>query len=90
MPEEKEKVVLERIYVIPFRRVYETRRTKRAARAVRELRRFISRHMKSDEVIIDPKVNEKIWERGIEKPPRRVKVKAVKYEDNRVVVYLAE
>lgn len=86
----EEKVLLERVYIIPLRRVYETRRTKRASRAIRELKKFISRHMKSDNVIIDPLVNEKIWERGIEKPPRRIKVKAVKYEDNRVVVYLAE
>ena len=84
------KVVLERIYVIPLRKVYFRQRTQRAARAMRLIRKFIQRHMKAERVIIDNKVNEYVWSRGIEKPPRRVRVKAVKTEDNVVRVYLAE
>ncbi|MCD6509226.1 MAG: 60S ribosomal protein L31 [Thermoprotei archaeon] len=86
----EDKVVLERVYLVPLSDVYETCRLKRAARAVRELRAFILRHMKGEGVVIDPQVNEFIWSRGREKPPRYVKVKAKKYDDGRVEVSLAE
>ena len=46
--------------------------------------------MKSESIIIDPKVNELIWRRGIEKPPRRIRVKVSKDEEGVVKVSLAE
>jgi large subunit ribosomal protein L31e len=76
MPKEKK----EAIYTIPVYRVYWGRRTNRAARAIRFIRKFIARHFGVDEkdVIIHNNVNEYIWSRSIERPPRRVTVKAVK------------
>ena len=88
MPEKK-SVVLEREYVIPLRKVYFLQRTKRAPRAVRFVRRFVKRHVKAEKVIITNKVNEYIWSRSIEKPPRKIKVKVVKTEDSVAKVYLA-
>ena len=41
-------------------------------------------------VKISNEVNEAIWARSIEKPPRRIKVKVVKYEDGTVWVYLLD
>lgn len=77
---EEGELVLERTYIIPLRKVYHiTSRRKRAARAIRFLREFIKRHMKCDVVKISNEVNEYIWSRGIEKPPRKIKVKALKY-----------
>jgi len=87
---EEEKIVLEREYVIPLRKVYFRQRTQRAARAIRLIRNFVIRHLKVESVIIDNAVNEYVWSRGIEKPPRRIKVKVVKTEDNIAKVYLAE
>ncbi|MEM0179035.1 MAG: 50S ribosomal protein L31e [Fervidicoccaceae archaeon] len=55
-------------------KVYTTRRTKRAARAVRYLRDLIKRRTHAERVLIDEKLNKLIWKRGIEKPPRKVKV----------------
>jgi large subunit ribosomal protein L31e len=44
-----------------------------------------------DKVWLDRSVNEKIWARGIQKPPRRIRVKAVKFpEDDLVEVSLPE
>ena len=65
-------------------------RTKRAARAIKEIRDNIARHMKADadKVWIDKSLNEKIWERGIQNPPRKVTVKAVKFDDGLVEVSL--
>ena len=85
-----EDIVLERIYVIPLRKVYYIRRTRRAPRAIRLIRRFVQRHVKAKTVIIGNDVNEYVWQRGIEKPPRRVKVKVVKTKDDKAYVTLAE
>ncbi len=84
------KVVLERIYTINLRRTREVSRTKRAPYAIRLIRKFVARHMhvEPSQVKIHNEVNEKIWERSIEKPPRRIKVRVVKYEDGTVWVYL--
>lgn len=81
---------MERIYTIPLRDVKKVPRTKRSPKAVRYVKEFIQRHMKSDEVKLDFTVNEKIWERGIQKVPPKIKVKAIKEEDGSVMVTLAE
>ncbi len=81
---------MEKIYVIPLRKVKNVPRTIRAPRAIRQIKEFIQKHMKSDEIKLDASVNEKIWERGIQKIPPKIKVKAVKEEDCTVEVTLAE
>ncbi|MCS7386900.1 MAG: 60S ribosomal protein L31 [archaeon GB-1867-005] len=87
---EQAKIVEERIYVVPFRIAFFVPRPKRVPRAIRFLRSFIKRHMKTENVWISPEVNEVIWSRGKKKPPRKIKVRAVKEEDGMVRVYLAE
>ena len=42
------------------------------------------------QLFIDPPVNQFIWSRGIEKPPSKVRVRALKFEDGSVKVHLAE
>ncbi len=42
------------------------------------------------QLFIDPPVNNYIWSRGIEKPPSKVRVRALKFEDGSVIVHLAE
>lgn len=81
---------MERVYTIPLRDVKKVPRTIRSAKAVRHVREFLKRHMKSDEIKLDSSVNEKIWERGIQKIPPKIKVKAVKEEDGSVSVSLVE
>ena len=90
-PEEEEEIIDERIYTVPLRKAYWTgSRLRRSNKAVRVLRQFVERHMKPEELLIQPEVNERIWARGIEKPPRRVRIRATKNSDNLVRVYLAE
>jgi large subunit ribosomal protein L31e len=90
-PEEEEEIIDERIYTVPLRKAYWTgSRLRRSNRAVRVLREFVKRHMKPEELLIQPEVNERIWARGIQKPPRRVRIRATKNSDNLVRVYLAE
>jgi large subunit ribosomal protein L31e len=81
---------MERVYVIPLRDVKNVPRTIRSPRAVRYVKEFMKKHMKTDDIILDPSVNEKIWERGIQKIPPKIKVKAVEEEDGSVTVTLVE
>ena len=99
---EEEEIVEERIYTIPLRKAWIAPRKKRAPRAVRIVKGFIQRHMKietgvkSEEeeeegrLVISNEVNEKLWSRGIEKPPRNIRVRAVKDKEGVVTLYLAE
>lgn len=73
---------LERIYTIPLRNVKNVKRTIRAPRAIREVRNFLIKHMKVEHIVIDASINEKIWERGIQKIPSKIKVKATVIEDD--------
>ena len=72
----------ERVYVIPLRKrwlkVVKYQRGKKAVKAVRE---FIIKHMKSNDVKIGKYLNEQLWERGIRNPPHKVKVRTWKEDD---------
>ncbi|MFT0898252.1 50S ribosomal protein L31e [Candidatus Methanoprimaticola sp. MG2] len=83
---------IERIMVIPLRKTKQAPRTRRANRAVKEVREIVKRHMRVSEenVWIDASVNEKLWENGMRNPPNKITVKAVKFEDGLVEVSLAE
>ncbi len=88
-----ETIVEERIYTVPFSKAIYARRIprgRRTPRAMRHLRAFIQRHLRCDNVIIDYEVNEHMWARGIQHPPRKIRVRAVKTEDDVVTVYLGE
>ncbi len=82
----------ERIINITLRETKAAPRSKRAKRAITEIRDHIVRHMKANEedVWIDQKVNEAVWSRGIHNPPLKITVKAVKFEDGLVEVSLPE
>ncbi len=80
----------ERIYTVPLGRAYASPRYKRAEKAISILRRFVERHMKPSTVEIEPEVNEAIWSRGMERPPRRLRVRLSRDEDGTVRVALAE
>ena len=89
--EETSKPILERVYVIPLRR--ETLKVppfKKANKAAKSVRQFISKHMKSDNVSIGKYLNLKIWEHGAKNPPHKVKVNAVKDDKGKVFVELVD
>jgi large subunit ribosomal protein L31e len=89
--EEEIEVVEEKTYTIPLRHAWVvTPRGKRAPRAVRDVRAFVSRHMKAEEVAISNDVNSAIWARSINKPPRKIMVRAVKDKEGKVIVYPAK
>lgn len=89
--EQKEKPVftLERDYVVPFRHAYWLGRTNRTKRAVNFLRKFVKKHLKTDDVVIDGKVNQFMWSRSIEKPPRRIAIHVGLTKEKKAYVYLS-
>ena len=100
--EVEEEIVEEKFYTISLGKAWIAVPKKRAPRAVRMIRDFVKRHMKLEareeleeeeepkRLIISNEVNERVWRRGIEKPPRKVRVRAAKDKDGNVTVYLAE
>ena len=96
----EEEIVEEKFYTIPLRRAWVSPRKKRAPKAMRILKSFVMRHMKlrteaegeeeAEELVISNEVNERVWSRGIEKPPRKIRVRAVKNKEGVVTIYLAE
>ncbi|WP_406657727.1 50S ribosomal protein L31e [Methanolobus sp. ZRKC2] len=83
--------VKEQIYTIPLRSVKEAPRWKRSSRAVKVIREYLTKHMKVEPemVKLDKTLNEKLWERGCEKPPLSIRVRAAKFEDGEVQAELA-
>ena len=55
---------MERVYTIPLRNVKNVKRTIRAPRAIREVKNFLTKHMKAEEVKLDESINHVIWARG--------------------------
>jgi large subunit ribosomal protein L31e len=54
------------------------------------IKEFAIKHMKSSQIKIDQELNRYIWERGKTNPPRKVRVRIVKDEDDQVIVSLYE
>jgi len=77
----------ENIYIIPLRRTFlKIPRWKRSKAAMKEIRRFLAKHnhTNEDKVYLSPSINQKIWERGAEKPPSTIRVRTIRSEDGEV------
>jgi large subunit ribosomal protein L31e len=85
----EEEIIDERVYIIPLANARKGPRNKWAKKSIRYLREFMTRHFKPESLVISQEVNERIWERGIQKPPRKLKVRVTKNIDGLCVVYLA-
>lgn len=102
-PREERLEKEERIYTIPLSKAWIAPPNKRAPRAIRIIKAFLTRHMKLEarregemeeeepkKLIVSNEVNERVWRRGIQKPPRKIRVRAAKDKEGNVTVYLAE
>jgi len=83
---------IERIYIIPLRTAKLGPSSRAAPRAVTEVRNFLTRHMKveEDNVWIDDSVNKELWAYGKYWTPRKIRVRAVKFDDGVVEVTIPE
>jgi large subunit ribosomal protein L31e len=81
---------LARIYTINLSKAWLTPKHKRTDRVVNMIKEFAIKHMKSSQIKIDQELNRYIWERGKTNPPRKVRVRIVKDEDDQVIISLYE
>ncbi|MCX8151056.1 MAG: 50S ribosomal protein L31e [Candidatus Bathyarchaeota archaeon] len=99
--EKDEDIVEEKTYTIPLAKALIMPPRKRAPRAIRMIKAYIRKHMKvplraeeedeeAPKIMLTNQLNECIWGRGIEKPPRKIRVRATKDKDGNVTVHLAE
>ena len=80
---------LERTYNVPLRKEFlKVPKYKRSKKAIKALKQFLSKHMKSDNVKIGKYLNDEIWKHGIKNPPHHVKVDVVKDKDDLVTAEL--
>ncbi|MFH0829869.1 MAG: 50S ribosomal protein L31e [Candidatus Aenigmatarchaeota archaeon] len=70
----------ERIYMVPLRDAWLAPRTRRAKKAALLVRKFLEKHMKSDNVKIGTSINDMLWTRGIQHPPRKVRIHVRRHE----------
>ena len=78
---------------IPLRAAWNVPRTNRAKRAMAEVKNHVAQHMKKteeEEIWIDESVNHAIWSRGMQKPPRKIRVVCTREEGFRLEVKLLE
>jgi large subunit ribosomal protein L31e len=87
-PEEEEnEIVEEKAYTVNLREAWKAPLKQRTPRAITELRNFVKRNMKVESVIMSNEINEQVWSRSIEKPPRKLKIRAVKDKEGNVIIY---
>ncbi|MCX6774231.1 MAG: 50S ribosomal protein L31e [Candidatus Micrarchaeota archaeon] len=82
----------ESVYMINLRDAFEKPRNKRAKRAMKMIREFIAKHSKTplENVRLSNHLNSLVWARGIQKPPRRVKVKMIRSNGKSYVYHIDE
>jgi large subunit ribosomal protein L31e len=90
------KSILEREYIVPLRKEWlKVPEYKRASKAIKALKQFIAKHMKLYDtdlrkVKIDQLLNNEIRFRGMRKPPAKIKVKAIKLDNDTIRVELVD
>ena len=83
--------MLERVYTIPIRKyLTDSPKWRKSEKAMFIVEDFLKKHMKSDKIKVDKSVTEKIWERGGQKPPSKLRVVATKDDEGLITVKLFE
>jgi|SRR2546422_3293246 len=88
--EEEIEIVEEKFYDLNLRRIWAAPREKRTPRAVRYVRQYAAQRMKTDNVSLSEETNSLLWNRGISKPPRKIRIRVVKDKEGKVIVFPGE
>jgi len=88
--EEEIEIVEEKFYDLNLRRIWSAPREKRTPRAVRYVRQYADNRMKTDNVSLSEETNSLLWNRGISKPPRKIRIRVVKDKEGKVIVFPGE
>ncbi len=73
----------ERVITVPLRDVLAEAKHKRADKAMSLIRAHLAKQFSVDEsaVRLDPSINEAVWSRGRKKPPRKLRVRAARFDE---------
>lgn len=73
----------ERVITVPLRKAYAASKAQRADKAMALVREHLARQFKVDPeaVRLDPSINEAVWSRGRRKPPRKLRVRAARFDE---------
>ena len=73
----------ERVVTVPLRDVRKVPSHERADQAMTIVRNHLARHfaVEADEVRLDASINEAVWERGQANPPRKLRVRAARFDE---------
>ena len=77
---------LSRVYTINLGKAWLTPQYRRTDRVVNIIREFARKNMKSSDIKIDQDLNRQVWSRGKANPPRKIRVRMTKDEDDVVIV----
>jgi large subunit ribosomal protein L31e len=77
------------IFTIPLGDLWKESRWRRTPKALRILKSFILRHLKMEpeSLRISQDLNKILWMRGIEKPPRRIRVRVMRDKEGVYTLY---
>src|SRR5438093_458842 len=75
-----------RIYTVNLAKAWDTPKYRRTDRVINIIKEFTQHHMQTDKVKIDQDLNRHIWSRGKTNPPRKIRLRMIKEEDDTVVV----
>jgi large subunit ribosomal protein L31e len=75
-----------RIYTVNLSKAWDTPKYRRTDRVINIIKEFTERHMQTDKVKIDQDLNRHIWSRGKKNPPRKIRLRMIKEDDDTVVV----
>lgn len=64
----------EKVYTIPLKKVFRQPKTKRVNKAIKIIKAFLFKHT-GKRIKMEGSLNEILWKRGRENPPREIKVK---------------
>jgi large subunit ribosomal protein L31e len=82
----------ERVVTVPLRDVTAAPKGERAGKAVSIVREHLARNfsVEEDAVRLDPAINEVVHERGTGNPPRKLRVRAARFDEEGEAVVEAE
>jgi len=87
---EDEEIKEERVLILNLRDAKKAPLQKRSKKAINLVRELVKKYTKKEEIWIDNEVNEKIWDRGIKKPPNKIRLRVFLTSKDRALVFLSK
>jgi large subunit ribosomal protein L31e len=82
----------ERVVTVPLRGVKAAPKQEEADKAMSIVREHLAKHfaVDGDAVRLDPSINEAVWANGRQNPPRKLRVRAARFEEDGESIVEAE